>query len=341
MDSFKQDDLREAQDALAVGGSISEGARLLGISRSSMQRRLKVAQARPQPPLQSVHVDYPASPDEPLEDLINRKKAQFGRGKAHKDASELIHVKVKERGPFGILVFGDPHIDNDGCDITALERDLDVITAPTGIYGLNLGDLTDNWVGRLARLYAESSTKASDGVRLMEWMLKGRRWLAVLGGNHDGWQGTDLIQWMLRQGNSQLSMHGVRLQLNFPKGDPIRIHARHDFRGHSMYNPTHGLVRETREGYRDHLLLAGHRHIDHYQILPHKAAGFPMHMARVSGYKILDGYADELGLHESRLAPSVCFVIQPEHHLPVERIKPFWDALEAEAYLKWLRTRAA
>lgn len=342
-------EVRQAIAAFEQAGTRLGAANLLGVHRNTFMNRISKAPkyglidpTAPVPAIdETLAIQNLPSPDEPIEELLARKAARFGRQKAHRDASELIQVQVKQRGPLGLLVFGDPHVDNDGCDIEALQRDLDVITRPTGIWGLNLGDLTDNWVGRLARLYAHSSVTAADGVRLMEWMLIKRRWLAVISGNHDAWQGSDLIKWMLQQGGTTLSPNGIRLQLNFPKGEPIRIHARHDFRGQSMYNPTHGHVRETREGYRDHLLLAGHRHVDHYQILPLKAAGHPIHMARVSGYKVIDSYADELGLHESRLAPSVCFVIQPEHPLPVERIRPFWDALEAEQYLRWLKERAA
>lgn len=344
-----RDEVAAAVGAVQQLGSITKAAAALGVDRVSVRRRLNLAlrfgldDPTAPPPTTAAHFEVakPPSPDEPIEELLARKRLRFDRQKANKDASELIHVKVKAKGPMGLLVFGDPHIDNDGCDIEALERDLDVISRDSGIYGLNLGDLTDNWVGRLARLYAHSSTTAADGVRLMEWMLRDRNWLAVIAGNHDMWQGSDLIQWILRNSGTAFSPHGIRLQLNFPRGDPIRIHARHDFKGHSMYNPTHGHVRETREGYRDHLLLAGHRHHDHYQIMPSKAAGFPMHLARVSGYKVIDGYADELGLHEARLAPSVCFVIQPEHPKPVERIRPFWDALEAEDFIAWLRKRGA
>ena len=342
-------EVQECIDAVISCGSVLAAANATGIPRMTLKSRLLrapdfgLSDPTREPPAtaEQFEVKHPPSADEPIEELLARKRLRFGREKAHKDGGDLIQVKVKTRGPIGILVFGDPHIDNDGTDIAALERDLDVITRDNGIFGINLGDLTDNWIGRLARLYANSSTTAADGVRLMEWMLTGRHWLAVIAGNHDMWQGSDLISWMLRNTGTAFSPHGIRLQLNFPKGDPIRIHARHDFKGHSMYNPTHGHVRETREGYRDHILLAGHRHIDHYQILPSKAAGFPSHLARVSGYKVVDDYAAEGGFHELRLGPSVCFVIDPENPNPVERIKPFWDALRAERYLRFLRQEAA
>jgi hypothetical protein len=128
------------------------------------------------------------------------------------------------------------------------------------------------------------------------------------------------------------------MALNFPKGDPIRLHARHDFPGSSMHNNTHALRRELEFGYRDQILVAGHRHIDGYQIVPNPAEGFASHLARVSGYKIIDDYADQNRFLEYRMNPSLWFVIQPEAS-PPERIKPFWDGEAAQDFTAYLRRK--
>ncbi|MDE1907518.1 MAG: hypothetical protein KGH75_13825, partial [Rhodospirillales bacterium] len=107
----------------------------------------------------------------------------------------------------------------------------------------------------------------------------------------------------------------------------------------SQYNPTHGLAKELLWGFRDHLLLAGHRHIDHYQLIANPGEDFPSHLARVSGYKVADDYADEHHFRENRFAPAVAFVVQPNHPVPVERLKPYWDLEAAADFVAFLRKR--
>jgi hypothetical protein len=96
-----------------------------------------------------------------------------------------------------------------------------------------------------------------------------------------------------------------------------------------MHNPSHALRRELEFGYRDHILLAGHRHIDAYSIIANPSENFASHLCRVSGYKVLDNFAEERRFLDQRMNPSTWFLIDPTHHKSAERIKPFWDAEEA------------
>lgn len=153
------------------------------------------------------------------------------------------------------------------------------------------------------------------------------------------WGGTDLLSFILAQHREKLSPHGVRLALHFPNGREVRIHARHDFPGHSQYNNTHGHRKETLFGHRDHLLIAGHKHVDGAAVTP-SVEGIAHWMFRVSGYKVVDSYADEHNFHENRLAPSVTTIIDPDARVEAELIKPYWDVEEAADILTYKRKRA-
>ena len=209
------------------------------------------------------------------------------------------------------------------------------------MYAGHLGDLTNNWVGRLARLYANQTTTATQAVKLMEWMQERCPNLIVVGGNHDCWnQGMDLISFVMRQQQAVVSAHGVRLALNFNNGRQVRIHARHDFKGNSQYNSTHGHRKEQLfSGNKDHIYCSGHRHHDAASVTP-QSDGTCSWAFMVSGYKVIDDYAISHGFPEQRMAPTVTVVIDPNAKNEAELVKPFWLTEAAADYLTYLRARS-
>jgi hypothetical protein len=281
----------------------------------------------------------PAPPkDEPLDDLIARKKAGLARGVAHEAWAKLVPVQVREQRPIGVLLVGDPHVDDDGCDIGQLEHDLTTVGKTAGFYAGHIGDLTNNWVGRLARLYAHQATTFNDGLRLTEWLLGLCPNLFVVNGNHDCWEkGSDLLRFIVSAGVHQ--SHGARLALRWPGGQEVRIHARHDFPGRSQFSDTHGMKRELLFGHKDHILVAGHTHVDEARVEP-SIDGEVHWLFRVSGYKVLDEYAREHRFRPKRLAPAVSVVINPTAKIPAEVVKPFWDVEAAADYLTFARKRS-
>lgn len=320
------------------GGNISHAAIALGISRGALQGRIHAARRRDGKGKPEVTVQAPPDPNEPIEDLIARKKAGMVRAQAHEEWAKLIPAQVKEQAPIGVLLVGDPHVDDDGCDIAQLEHDLTTVGKTKGFYAGHVGDLTNNWVGRLGRLYAHQSTTFGDGLRLTEWMLGLCPNLFVVNGNHDVWEkGGDLLRFIVRAGAHQ--SHGARIALRWPNGREVRIHARHDFSGRSQYSDTHGMKRELLYGHRDHVIVAGHIHTDEARIEPGADGGDAHWLVRVSGYKVIDEYAKEKGFRTRRLAPSLSVVIKPDAKVPAEVVKPFWCAEEAADYLRFVRAR--
>jgi len=321
-------------DLIQQYGSIRAAARAMGVNESTLRSRFERGaqfEAAPQ-------VDE----DLPIEELLEMRKRKFAQKSRAEVANKVVDIKVKVSGPVGILHFGDPHVDDDGTDILALERHAKLIRSTEGLFGANIGDVSNNWVGRLARLYAEQSTTAKEAWRLTEWFIGSVDWLYLVGGNHDAWSGAgDPLQWLARGISGVHKDHGVRMALNFPNRSSVMVNARHDFAGNSIYNPAHGVMKATHFGTRDHLSICGHKHVSGYGVLKDPDSGRVCHALQIASYKVYDRYAKERGFRDSSLSPCAVTVIDPalpDHH--ADKIKVFWEAEDGADYLKFKRRKA-
>lgn len=306
----------------------------MGLAESTLRSRLKAA---------DFDVKHPEDSNVTVEELIERRKAQYVQKAKHESSRQLIPVKIKIPGPIGILHFGDPHVDDDGTDLAQLERHMELCRTVDGLYGANIGDTTNNWIGRIGHLYGQQSTSAEEAWQLAEWFLKNTPWLYLIGGNHDAWSGTgDPIRWIVGQAGSLYQGSEVRLALNFPNKAIVRINARHDFAGHSMYNPVHGATKALHFGIRDHIAICGHKHVSGYGVLKDPDTGITMHAVQIASYKVHDRYARERGFRDQHLSPCAVTVIDPT--LPPthpDLIKIFWEAEEGADFLKFKRRKAS
>ncbi len=279
--------------------------------------------------------------DVSIEELIEQRKRKFQHKREHEEASKLIPIRIKIPGPIGLLHFGDPHVDDDGTDIEALERHTDLCRKVEGLFACNVGDTTNNWVGRLARLYGEQATSAAQAWKLAEWFVDRCRWLYMLGGNHDAWSGSgDPLKWIARQQNTMYKSSEARIALKFPNGAEVRVNARHDHAGSSVWNPAHGPMKAAMLGTRDHIYVAGHKHESAYSVLKDPINGITMHLLKVASYKVYDRFAKEKGFRDNALSPCAVTTINPL--LPPshpDMIKVFWEPQEGAEYLAWLRNR--
>jgi hypothetical protein len=287
--------------------------------------------------------EFTALPDDdvPIEELIAQRKRKFQHKREHEEASKLIPIKVKMAGAIGILHFGDPHVDDDGCDIEAIERHTDLVNRTEGLFAANVGDTTNNWVGRLAKLYGEQATSAAQAWKIAEWFVNRCDWLYMIGGNHDLWSGSgDPLRWIAKHQNSLYKSSEARIALKFPSGLEVRINARHDHSGSSIWNPAHGPMKAALMGTRDHLYVAGHKHESAYSVLKDAISGITMHACKVASYKIYDRYAKEHGFRDNCLSPCALTTINPA--LPADHpdlVKVWWDPEEGADYLTFLRRR--
>ena len=347
------------------GGSVSAAAKATGLACSTVARHLGRAALlgmipRSEVPQTSVALakawqrknpgqklktnalfEHPELPSEiaPVEELLERREREYQRKEAAESARVLIPVKINLDGPICIVHMGDPHVDDPGTDIKTLRRHIDTINRTEGMVAANVGDLQNNWVGRLARLYGEQATSAAEAWALTEWLVKSTRWLYLIGGNHDCWSGAgDPLKWIASHHGQAFEAWGARLELQIRNGKKVRVNARHDFAGHSQWNTAHAPAKAAQMGWRDHILSCGHKHTSGYQMVKDPASGLISHALRVAGYKVHDRYAKELGLPNQNISPASCTVIDPRFADDDPRlVTVIHDVEEAAGFLKFKR----
>lgn len=282
------------------------------------------------------------SGDVPIDRLIEMRRETFVLKHRAAEARRLVQVRVNIDGPIGVTWFGDPHLDDDGCNWPKLEADIKAVRSAQAMFAGNIGDSNNNWVGRLARLWEYQSTTGEQAWRLVEWFVRELPWLVFLGGNHGAWSGSgDPLKWMLANSPAITDDMEARFELVFQSGVRSRVFARHDFPGHSQWNVTHGMAKAaTLAGYDDSLLVAGHKHTTGYQVVMNPNTGVISHCVRAAGYKAVDKYARDSFFSNHCFAESVVTVFNPQFH-PNDRrhLHVFFDVDEGAQYLGWLRSQ--
>lgn len=335
------DQMVEAVEAFDIHGEKAAAAASLNMPVATFKNRLdRAREAGVSYQRKPFEVETPPDEMPSAEELIERRKRQFGRKQDAEEARRLIPIRVRLGGPIGICHFGDPHVDDDGTDLSLLERHIKAVNDCEGMFAANLGDMQNNWVGRLAHLYSEQSTSAAESWVLTEWLVKALPWLYIVGGNHDLWSGAgDPIKWIAKQAGTIYEAWGVRAQLKFPNGKNVIINARHDFTGHSMWNAVHGPMKAIQMGWRDHILTCGHKHTS-FMAGPLKcpSSGLLSYAIRCAGYKTYDRYAKEKGLPDQNAFASAVTIIDPRHEDNDPRlVHVMCDPEQAAEYLTWLR----
>lgn len=327
-------------EAVEKYGSQSAAARALNMDRSTFRGRLDAERRNKSG---DNVLTFPELPDrrEPIESLLKRRAEHFGRQKAHAVAATWQQIKVADKKPIGLVLMGDPHIDDDGCDVPALLDDIAYLNATPGMYAVNIGDTTNNWVGRLARLFGNKETSQTSARQLAEWFLTGAgiKWAAVLLGNHDEWnEGGEIIKRMCSAAPARIPVHewAAKLEFVFPNGATCRVNAAHDFKGRFIYSTTHGPLREA-IWYQDgaHILAAGHIHYGGLQQVKIPGGHNPW-LVRVRGYKNFDSHALVNGYHEGSRFRSVVAIIDPNAPA-AERVSVFGSVRQGAAVLKAMR----
>ena len=277
-------------------------------------------------------------------DLIEALTSKYQKEKGLQDALKLRKVQIQMDGPIALAFFGDPHLDDPGCAWPDLRRDVEICQRTQGVFAVDVGDDTNNWVGRLQKLYAEQDVTSSQAIQLVEWFMGSLDWLLRIKGNHDEWNTekgdvADYIQRLLGQMGA-LAGSGQRMQLMLPNGADVFMHVRHDFPGASQFNPAHGMVRETLWNFRDHILACGHRHNTGYIPVWHNDPARLCHAFRCGTYKDFDKYAKEKGFKESNWGRALGATIEPEFaDQPSRFIKPWYDLEDMAEFLNWRRQR--
>ena len=274
------------------------------------------------------------------EEIIEHQMKTVAQKLDHADSQKWFKVKVNETKPIGVAFIGDPHVDNAGCNWVLLKKHIEVLQRE-GIYSVGIGDYTDNWVGRLTRLYAKNNMSRERAIKVCKWFIgdSGINWMVLIRGNHDMWSPgfDDPLMWM-ESGAAPKMDWAAQFKITFPNGRECKVDARHNFKGHSMWNTLHGMQKAAHMKDSAHLYVAGHTH--NWALHQEESASkqFTYWLVRARGYKYIDEYANILGHDEQKDGATILAVIDPDKY-GSSFVQCFVDLETGADYLQWLRRK--
>lgn len=334
----------EALLAVREHGSQLAASEALGIPRGTLQGRLREGVRRQLAPIIVPTGD--ALPDRslPIEDIIAHRERAFEARHAHKKAKLWRRFSVPTRGPYALMFFGDPHLDDDGCNLSLFKAHAELSATTPHLYAVNIGDTTNNWTGRLARLWADQDTSAETARQIARHYLvdSGIPWFLWLHGNHDLWDGPVGKEFFSGVCPEFVAMEDwqAKVTLVSPNGHELRLWAQHNFKGSSIWNNMHGLERAAQMQDWAHIYVSGHHHDAGYRQGENPFRRFVYNLLRVRGYKFDDSYADHHGFGEYQHGAAAVAVIDPDAN-KLNAVTCFLDPHEGADFLAWKRARLA
>lgn len=334
------------QDVLALSSkhdrNISRIAEEMNLSRSAVRNQLVQAEAWEATQKKAGGFESPEllSPDTPISEILAAKKRRFSRLRDAEESARWMKFKVRTDGPYGLAFFGDPHLDDDGCNIDLVEHHLSLVRETEALWGVGMGDYTNNWSGRLQRIYAEQSTTRTEAWALAEWFFGQGIWWLLIKGNHDLWSAShgngDPLDWMQR-GTAHLREWQARFIAESPNGVQVKVHASHNFKGHSQWNTLHAAGKAAKFQEEADLYIDADKH--NWAVRQEEDQQRPGRVywtARCRGYKYVDSYSEQLGYSPQEHGATVAMVVDPDGKGP-NRIHCFADLDEGVDFLKFKR----
>ena len=332
------------RQTVETAGGYRPAARILSnLGYDISERSIRRVFAQLAADINELEIDIPGGiiPHIDAQELIKRRIQQFNEKKKAHDREKLIPVRVKLDGPIGLGLMGDPHVDDDGTDLEQLFSHVDLFDGRNeGLYAGCIGDAANNWVGGLARLWAEQSTSAEEARVIVSEFLTRINWLFYIHGNHDMWNGGNNLLNQILQYNSLIRKDTrVRLQLRFPNGKDLRVYAVHGFPGKSMWSEVYGAAKKAQLDGTHHIYAAGHIHTSGYAHGWHEGNELMWHAIQIASYKKIDRYAEELNLDPKDLYNCPVALIDPNADSQINFIRWEFDPFEGAERLKWMRKR--
>lgn len=307
------------------GSSIVEAAKILDISASALRRwveketSLFIDDQENFVPSWELYkeeeiVQFETLPpsDIPINEILDILEIRNEKRIENQEAKNWQKISMNTDKPVVVVFVGDPHLDDNGCNLKLLRQHIELMNRPD-VYAFNIGDTTNNWTGRLMKLYSEQDTSLETARRLIDWFLNdaGIRWLGWVTGNHDCWEhGSHIIKSMNRK-SILIEDWEAKVSVTFPSGLEVPIWLAHDFKGSSVTNKVHGAVKKAKELAKSCVFVAGHRHDWGYYTEELPTDGSVIHAFRVRGYKYLDHYSIVNGFSSSIHGASAAIVIDP------------------------------
>lgn len=232
----------------------------------------------------------PLDTDRPPEQIIDHLCDLYDKKSRKHRAKKWMPFTVNVDGPIGVCFFGDMHVENAGCDWVTLRDHLNKVADAECAYGIFMGDVKDNWVGRLQKYFRDHNISDQESEQLVEWLLDGSgvTWLLWLLGNHDDWNDYGKLIKRYARNICPVEDWRARFRLVFPNGREAKIDAAHDHKGHSQYNLLHGQKRVTLFEEMAHIVIGAHRHCWQLTKGQCEHTGFVYWLARAAGYKQIE-----------------------------------------------------
>lgn len=232
------------------------------------------------------------------------------------------HQIIFEEGPVAFVFLGDLHLGGRGVDYERIDSDVTEILSTPAMYVVSVGDMVDNFiVGRLKDIRIGTAPFAVSE----EWALAKRvlrllapRLILSVAGNHDLWTyaltNIDYLAEIHQQLNPNILYskydHNVTLSVGSSSRD---LRVRHQWRGSSIYNETHGIERAAKFDKGEHfdIGVGGHTHVSGLY-RQFNNGGKTGHAIIVGSYKFDDSFADRHGFSKPNEAASVCLIVWPD-----------------------------
>lgn len=246
---------------------------------------------------------HPDSPDEPIEELLDRAIQHNERYASYKEQKSCIDINLKTEGSFGVVGIPDHHLNSVGTLLRRAFDDAHAIAQHPALYCVGIGDWLDNFiVGKLERERRKDIMSHSDAWRLLEHYLAilAPKMIAGISGNHMDWStgmgGVDLMKKYFQElGLGPIyDPDQVRVRLKSPSGASFTHVARHKYRGNSRFNSVHAItvwILENWQGedvvWGGHIHQAGHTQIEKRWMGESRV----IHGVQLGSYKVIDDYA--------------------------------------------------
>lgn len=324
----------ELRESIKRAGSIRGAERALRkagvqISERTIRRRLK---------------DYEVSnvPELDVSELIERRSQRYEVVKKQTEAAAHRRVYLRSNKPIGIGFQGDGHLDDDGTDVGLFFEHAELFNGTNdGLYLGFMGDIWNNWIGRLTKLWGNQTSNFEEALALVEHYCTNTDFLFFLLGNHDLWGGKeDILQYMIRAASTCdiVAKHQQKVTLVFPNKKEVTIYARHKFPGNSMWMTQFGQLKTAQLDGTADIYVGGDKHVSGYSNGVHPGTQRMFHAIQVASYKRIDEYPIELGLLPRDLYNCPVAIIDPAKD-DLNMIRWEFDPFEAVERVQWERSR--
>lgn len=319
----------------------------MGIGHNAVSKRISEAERRfgwkPEDFIEEASI-----PEDDLTDLPDGLEVLKHHRKANteyidKTRKGRIRVFPVRKEPFAIAFFGDPHMDNKGCNLDKLMEDVELVKA-SGMRAVQMGDILDNFhaTGKLASKQASNRMSIAEGLASARWLVRdsGVNWDAHVLGNHDSWLGPH-GEHLIREWAKGCKVFNWMGQLVYNWGDgSFKVLAAHDFSGSSVYNPLHANFKRALQDGESDLHVSAHKHNAAKADMPNGHRDKHYWHMRVKGYKDEDDYACRGGYELQREGHSGVAVIDPNADTKAGICTTFLDISEGAEYYTALKARS-